>query len=413
VREYALERLAEAGSLSAAQLGHAEYFATVADAARTELRGPDWLACTRRLELEHDNLWAALAYARDAPDPAIAVRLGAGLGWYFALAERVSGGRSFLEAALASASADAPVGKRIELLAFLCYLATEELDLDAAIDLGERALAVAAAFPAPSESALARVALSLALAHSGDDERAAALAEEARAGYGAAGDHWGVAASTLVRAQGAVHAGDISTVASMTAEIVRHSEAIGYDVFMVPAMLIEAWIAERRSEPGATDDAYRRALELAGRIGFADHVSFALAQLGSGALTRGDTRQAEELCRQALVTAEAASASWLAAHARVQLAHALEAAGDADNAETLYGTVVEWSSQTPRPRQVRESLFVELGGSPGAAALRGLAQLTAARGDGDAADDLQARAAAMAERDRVSPTALRGAAVAT
>jgi predicted ATPase/DNA-binding SARP family transcriptional activator len=413
VREYALERLAEAGSLSAAQLGHAEYFATVADAARAELRGPDWLACTRRLELEHDNLWAALAYVREAPDPAIAVRLGAGLGWYFALAERVSEGRSFLEAALASASADAPVGKRIELLAFLCYLATEELDLDAAIDLGERALAVAAAGPAPSESALARVALSLALAHAGDDERAAALAEEARAGYGAAGDHWGVAASTLVRAQGAIHAGDISIVASMTAEIVRHSEAIGYDVFVVPAMLIEAWIAERRNEPGAPEEAYRRALELAGRIGFADHVSFALAQLGSDALTRGDTRQAEELCRQALVTAEAASASWLAAHARVQLAQALEAAGDADSAETLYGTVVEWSSQTPRPRQVRESLFVELGGSPGAAALRGLAQLTAARGDCDAADDLQARAAAMAERDRAAPTALRGAAVAT
>ena len=413
VREYALERLAEAGSLGAAQLGHAEYFATVADAVRAELRGPDWLACTRRLELEHDNLWAALAYARDAPDPAIAVRLGAGLGWYFALAERVSEGRSFLEAALASASADAPVGKRIELLAFLCYLATEELDLDAAIDLGERALAVAAAGPAPSESALARVTLSLALALSGDDERAAALAEEARAGYGAAGDHWGVAASSLVRAEGAVHAGDVSTVASMTAEIVRHSEAIGYDVFRVPAMLIEAWIAERRNEPGATEDAYRRALELAARIGFEDHVSFALAQLGSDALTRGDTRQAEELCRQALVTAEAASASWLAAHARVQLAHALEAAGDADSAETLYGTVVEWSSQTPRPRQVRESLFVELGGSPGAAALRGLALLTAARGDGDAADDLQARAAAIAERDRASPAALRGAAVAT
>jgi tetratricopeptide (TPR) repeat protein len=178
-------------------------------------------------------------------------------------------------------------------------------------------------------------------------------------------------------------------------------------------MLIEAWIAERRNEPGASEDAYRRALELAARIGFADHVSFALAQLGSDALTRGDTRQAEELCRQALVTAEAASASWLAAHARVQLAQALEAAGDADSAETLYGTVVEWSSQTPRPRQARESLFVELGGSPGAAALRGLAQITAARGDGDAADDLQARAAAMAERDRASPAALRGAAVAT
>ena len=54
-----------------------------------------------------------------------------------------------------------------------------------------------------------------------------------------------------------------------------------------------------------------------------------------------------------------------------------------------------------------------LAGSPGAAALRGLARLAAARGDHDAAEDLQACAAAMAARDRASPDALQGAAVAT
>ena len=89
--------------------------------------------------------------------------------------------------------------------------------------------------------------------------------------------------------------------------------------------------------------------------------------------------------------AEAASTSWLAAHARVQLARVLEAAGDAATAGVLYRTVVEWS-QAPRPRQARESLFVVLAGSPGAAALPGLARLAAARGDDAAADDLQAPA---------------------
>jgi hypothetical protein len=411
VREYALEQLAKAGGLRAAQLVHAENFATVADTARTELRGPDWLACTRRLQLEHDNLWAALAYARDAPEPGIAVRLGAGLGWYFPLAGRVSEGRSFLEVALASASADVPVSQRIELLGWLCYLAMEELDLDAAIDFGERALALAATAPATSETALAQLTLSLACALSGEHERAAALAEEGRAGYGGAGDDWGVAGASLVRAQGAALAGEISTVALMAAKIVLHSEAIGYDVFVVPAMLLQAWVAERRNEHAAAEDAYRGTSELAGRIGFADHVSFALAQLGSNALARGDPGQATELCERALATAEAASTSWLIAHARVQLARVLEAAGDADTAETLYRSVVEWST-TPRPRQFRESLFVALAGFPGAAALRCLAQLATARGD-DAAGDLQAHAAAMAGRDRARPDALRGAAAAT
>lgn len=123
-------------------------------------------------------------------------------------------------------------------------------------------------------------------------------------------------------------------------------------------------------------------------------------------------RQAEELCRQALAMAEAASTSCLAAHARVQLARVLEAAGDADTADTLYRSVVKWS-ETPRPRQVRESLSGGARRQPRAAALQGLARLAAARGDGEAADDLHTRAAAMAERDRASPDALRGAAAAT
>ena len=72
-----------------------------------------------------------------------------------------------------------------------------------------------------------------------------------------------------------------------------------------------------------------------GRIGFADHISFALVRLGSNALVREDTRQAEELCRRALAMAGAASTSRLATHARVQLARVLEAPGDADIAETL------------------------------------------------------------------------------
>ena len=161
VREYVLERLDEGGGLAAARGAHAEYFAALADEARLELRGREWLRWQRRLELENDNLWAALAYARDASDPAVAVRLGT-LGWYFALGDRVSEGRRFLELALSAASDEAPVELRIELLADLCYLATEELDLGAALAAGERAVSLAATAAAPWELGFAQLMLSLA-----------------------------------------------------------------------------------------------------------------------------------------------------------------------------------------------------------------------------------------------------------
>jgi predicted ATPase len=389
VREYVLERLGESGRLAEARAAHAEYFAALAEEARGELRGPEWLRWQRRLELENDNLWAALAYARDAPDPAVAIRLGT-LGWYFALAERVSDGRRFLELALSAARDDAPVELRIELLASLCYLATEELDLDPALKAGERALTLAASATAPKQLGLAQLTLALALAQSGD-ERADAMVQDACATLEAAGDDWGAAASGIIRATGAARAADVATVAAMAATVLRHSDAIEYDAFRVPGLLLEAWVAERRGDGAAAVDGYRRALELAARIGFGDHAAFALSALGSSALANGDLREAEELQRQALATAEAAQATWVAAHARVQLGRIAAASGDAEGAESLYGQVLDWS-QMERPHQARESLFVALAGSPATAGLRGLAELAEARGDTAAADEFRGRA---------------------
>jgi predicted ATPase len=377
VREYTLERLAESGRLAAARRAHREYFATLADAAQEELRGPDWQTWVRRLELEHDNLWAALTYARDARDTGVAARL-ASLAWYFTLAERVTEGRRFVELALAEGSEDLPLGQRLGVLALLCYLATEELDVDAAIEIGERALTAAATAAAPPEIGLVEAALALAVAETGDVERAVALAEQARATLDAGENHWAIAAASLLRAHVAASAGDVATVAVMAADAHRHAEAIGFDAFRVPAMLLDAWIAERRNDGDAATDAYRRALDLAADSGFADHAAFALSGLASCAFARGDLRHAEELQRRALATAEGARAAWAAAHARAELGRILAASGDTDTAARLYRNVLEWSKR-PRLHGPRESLFHALAEDPAAAASAGLSDLGDAR----------------------------------
>ena len=399
VREYALERLAECGELEETRLAHARYFAALADAAQIELRGSDWQAWTRRLVLDDDNLWAALTYAVDTSQSDIAMRLGA-LSWYFALAERVSEGRRFLERALSAASDAGPVEPRIDLHAYLCYFATEELDLDVAIEAGETGLALAATAAGSPESARLRAALSLAVAASGEDERAAALAEEAHAVSNAAGDEWGAAAAGVARAMIAVRAGDVTTTAAMAAETLRHAEAIAYDAFVLSAMLLEAWAASHRHDRDAADAAYRRAIEIARRTDFVDHASFALAGLGSNARAGGDLRGAEELIRQAVDVAEASGATWAAAHARVELARVVAEDGDADAAEALYRRVVEWS-EAPRSRQAREGLFRALAGNPGVRALLALAELTGGSDEAGAAR-LRERALAVAEAERAA-----------
>jgi predicted ATPase/DNA-binding SARP family transcriptional activator len=371
VHEYVLDRLAEAGTLVDTQKAHAAHFAALAETALAGLRGSDWPAWLRRLVLEDDNLWAALGFARDAPEPGIAAQLGT-LGWYFTLAERISEGRRFLELADATAGAE-PVGLRLELLAMLSYLATEELDLAAAIAAGERGLELAGA-GAP-EAALVSVALALARALSGEHERALAMIEDARKRFEAAGDEWGAAAGCLIGALIATRVRDVETAARLAAEALRHSRAIGYSAFEVPAALVQAWVAAHgRDEAAVVEAAYLRALELAEGAGLADHAAFALVGLGEQALARGELARADDLLQQALERADAAGAWWVVAYARLELGHVAAAGGDVDGAASLYRRVVEWSGE-PRARLARESLFTALAGSLGARALLALAEL--------------------------------------
>ena len=238
-----------------------------------------------RLELEHDNLWAALTYASVSRDSGIAARL-ASLAWYFTLAERVTEGRRFVELALAEASDDLPSDRRLTRWAFSAS-SRPRLDLDAAIEIGERALAVAATGADAVQVGLAQATLALAVAGAGDVERGAALAEQARATLEASPDHWAFAVASLLRAHIAATVGDASTVAAMAADAHRHADAIEFDAFRVPAMLLDAWVAERHNDRDAATDAFSRALELAVSAGFADHVAFALSGLASCALARG------------------------------------------------------------------------------------------------------------------------------
>ena len=89
--------------------------------------------------------------------------------------------------------------------------------------------------------------------------------------------------------------------------------------------------------------------------------------------------------------AAASSASWVVAHARANLAHVLDAVGDAEAAAALYRDVIAWCEEHRR-HEAREALFIALAGSPATAALLGLAAIADARGDTASADELRGRA---------------------
>jgi tetratricopeptide (TPR) repeat protein len=109
IREYARERLAEAGELERAQERHLASYLALAEAAEPLLSTSDQRVWLDRLEQDHDNLRAALAWAVDH-DPEGALRLSGALADFWRTRGHLSEGRHWIERALAGADARARGG---------------------------------------------------------------------------------------------------------------------------------------------------------------------------------------------------------------------------------------------------------------------------------------------------------------
>jgi len=131
VREYALERLSGSGDGDETRRRHLEHFVSLAEEAEPKLADRDQIAWFARLEDEHDNLRAALAFALDSDDPSSALRLAVGVRGFWQIHGYLVEGRQALESALA-ATPDVPSELRAKALNLSGILAGEQGEFDTA-----------------------------------------------------------------------------------------------------------------------------------------------------------------------------------------------------------------------------------------------------------------------------------------
>ena len=150
IRDYAFERLTQDDDLDGARRRHAEYYAALAVRARDQLDGPAQLTVLDRLEAEHDNLRAALAWSLETPvareagegeRAVIGLRLVQALTLFWYQHGHATEGRQWLQRALdlASAAGGAPLAGVTHGLGVLMDAQGEP---DAARRLFERSLAI-------------------------------------------------------------------------------------------------------------------------------------------------------------------------------------------------------------------------------------------------------------------------------
>jgi hypothetical protein len=99
IKEYARQRLAEAGESDRARHAHLAYFTGLTEAAEPHLRRADQLEWLAALEAEHDNIGSAMRGALAAGEAHAAMRLAAGAGWYWWLGGHRTEGIELITAA--------------------------------------------------------------------------------------------------------------------------------------------------------------------------------------------------------------------------------------------------------------------------------------------------------------------------
>jgi predicted ATPase/class 3 adenylate cyclase len=196
IREYALERLEASAEEPALRNRHATYFLTVAEQADRDSRGAGGAAELERLELEHDNLRAALTWLHTSGDPAHELKLTTALARFWWLRGYVGEARRWLDAALARPD-EQPPELRTETLRRAAVLAGVQGEYEDAKVFAEESRALYEGLGDRRGVALSLSSIAEALLHEGDYEHARSLYEQVAALFQALDDRWDVGAATV------------------------------------------------------------------------------------------------------------------------------------------------------------------------------------------------------------------------
>lgn len=126
LRLYGTEQLTTVGSSETVHGLHAAFFLSFAERAEPELYTPDQDGCLNRLEIDYDNLRAAMSWALESEHEEIGLRIACALSTFWVLHRHVSDGQDWLERAVTH-SIDVPIPLRAAVLARAALHHTKKL----------------------------------------------------------------------------------------------------------------------------------------------------------------------------------------------------------------------------------------------------------------------------------------------
>ena len=292
IREYAAEQLAAAGREEALRERHAAWFVGVAEQAGATLMSAAKRVALDRLELEHDNLRAALAWATTGRHVELALRLGTALWRFWQMRGYIDEGLDRLAAVLAMPECSDYVELRLTALDAAGGLAYWRADYDRARDYYAEALAARRIQGDPRAIAESLYNLSFAHTFALSRDTAKTLIEESLQLFESSGDAMGVARTRWALGNLEYTSGNTAAARSLAVQALETFQANG-DAFMTGWAIYTVGLADmvERDLPAA-DRRLREALVIFDQAGDVSGYTLVLDSMSSVALLNGDRQRA-------------------------------------------------------------------------------------------------------------------------
>jgi tetratricopeptide (TPR) repeat protein len=303
IREYASERMAESGDGAAVSRSHAEFFLALAEEAAPQLYRTGQLEWLDRLELEHDNLRAALDWSLQQEDVQTALRLAESLSYFWWVHGYLTEGRKWLEEAChLSAVKGNQTREYVRALHGVARICRSQGDLSCMATYAGESERISLQIGDEQNLAWARALLAVLQLMRGEAAAAHATVEESIALFSKVGnDEWG-RASAMLRFGMVLNSERQYELARATLqEALEIFRRIGDRWGIAQALNIMGDMVRMQDDYGQAERFYEESLQLLRQMGIKRDIPASLHNLGHVALATGDVSRAMAFFTESLL----------------------------------------------------------------------------------------------------------------
>ena len=299
VRQYSREKLADSGEVATLRNFHLKWYLGLAEEAEPQLHGPDQVEWLNKLEVEHDNMRAALEWSQENVEKESGLRLAGSLWWFWYVRSYFSEGNRLLEGLLAG-SKGASASFRAKLILGAGVLANRQGDWKRATVVLEESLALYRETGDEGGISNSLRYLGTVARYQGDLDRATILLEESLFLFRKSGDRRGTAWSLLSLGHTVHHKGDYVRAAALFEESLPLCRKMGDKGGIAYSLRYLGLMAMNQGDYVRAMALLEECLDIGRELGDKDSMAWSLTNLGIVVLKQGDFRTARSFPEESL-----------------------------------------------------------------------------------------------------------------